>query len=124
LLHADIQGAELAMLEGAEATIAEGRVRWLFVSTHHHCISGDPLTHHRCLDWLRSRSAVIIDEHSVSESFSGDGLIVARFGPGPLPAVPAISRNVPSRSLFRETEYDLADAWAEIRNLRQQLALG
>lgn len=120
LLHADIQGAELAMLEGAARTIQQGKLNWLFLSTHHHSISGDPLTHQRCLQWLQIHGAFVVNEHSVSESFSGDGLIVAAFGQRPRWEAPAISRNLPSRSLFRESEYDLAEAWEEIRRLRNR----
>lgn len=121
LLHADIQGAELAMLHGAANIIEQGRLDWLFLSTHHHSISGDPLTHQRCLEWLHAHGAFIIDEHSVSESFSGDGLIVAAFGKEPQLVHPSISRNVPSRALFREVEYDLAEAWNEIEHLKKEI---
>ena len=118
VLLSDIQGAEVDMLEGAVDSIAEDRIRFLIVSTHHHSISRDPLTHQKCLGFLRDRGAHILCEHSVSESYSGDGLIVASFRPEDqrLPAI-AISRNSPSNSLFRELEYDLDDAWREIRRL-------
>ena len=122
MLHADIQGAELDMLGGAAAAIDSGKVSWLFVSTHHHSISGDPLTHQRCLGWLVDRGAQIVEEHSVSESFSGDGLIVAHFGVRVRSWPPMISRNVPSRSLFRELEYDLDRAWKEISRLKSEAA--
>jgi FkbM family methyltransferase len=118
LLHADIQGAELSMLEGAAEAIDRRRLDFLFISTHHHAISGDPLTHQRCLDWLKEHGAFLVDEHSVSESFSGDGLIVAAFGRQPQLSYKQITRNRASRSLFRETEYDLAEAWKEIERLR------
>ena len=100
LLHADIQGAEVEMLNGAVETIERGQLKWVFLSTHHRSISGDPLTHQYCLDWLRAHGAFIVDEHSVSESFSGDGLIVAAFGQELRPKHTPISRNIPSRSLF------------------------
>ncbi len=50
----------------------------------------------------------MIAEHRIMESYSGDGLIVAVFGdarcdPVPIPYARA------SQSIFRETEYDLAD---------------
>ena len=55
ILHCDIQGAEFTMLQRAADLLREKRVDWVFVSTHHHSISGDPLTHQRCLfparDW-------------------------------------------------------------------------
>jgi FkbM family methyltransferase len=118
LLHADIQGAELSMLNGIEETVASNRLNWLFLSTHHHSISGDPLTHQKCVQWLTKHKALIVAEHSVAESFSGDGLIVAKFGEKPAFEVPKITRNAPADSLFRETEYDLSEAWDEIRRLR------
>jgi hypothetical protein len=111
VLHADIQGAELAMLEGAAETIRERRVRFIIVSTHHHNISGDPLTHQRCLRHLRDAGATILCEHTVAESFSGDGLILASLDPRDTDlAAVKISYNRASESLFRETEYDLAEA--------------
>ncbi len=121
VLHADIQGAELAMLRGAAETIRRGRVRFLMLSTHHHSISGDPLTHQRCLSHLRDIGARILCEHTVAESFSGDGLILASFDArdAELAGVP-ISYNRAQNSLFREVEYDLAAA----RTGRWRRALG
>jgi FkbM family methyltransferase len=121
LLHADIQGAEPRLLTGILETIQEGRLDWLFLSTHHHSISGDPLTHQRCLAWLKNHGANIIEEHSVAESFSGDGLIAARFDGGPPIQFPRISRNLSERALFREIEYDLAEAEDQIRRLQASL---
>jgi FkbM family methyltransferase len=123
ILLADIQGAELDMLYGAERSIAEGRLRFVVVSTHHHAISGDPLTHQQCRAFIRERGGHILAEHSVAESFSGDGLIVASFDPEDraLPMIP-LSRNEPARSLFREIEYDFAEAQARIRNIEARLA--
>jgi FkbM family methyltransferase len=129
LLLADIQGAELPMLQGAERTIASGRLRFVFVSTHHHSISGDPLTHQRCLELVRGYGGHVIAEHNVTESFSGDGLIVASFDPADRAIAPIpITRNHPTNSLFRELEYDLAAMRIELqhatelnRTLRAQL---
>ena len=116
LLLADVQGAELAALEGSRPLIASGRLRFCVISTHHHSISGDPLTHQRCLEWIRSHDGHVIAEHTVAESYSGDGLVVASFAPEDrhLPEV-ALSRNRAADSLFRETEYDLAEAWEALR---------
>ena len=83
ILHCDAQGAELSVLEQVAPLLRARRVDWLFVSTHHHAISGDPLTHQRCLALLRSLGAQIEVEHDVQESFSGDGLICARFAAAP-----------------------------------------
>jgi FkbM family methyltransferase len=121
LLHADIQGAETAMLEGARKSMAEGRIRLIFVSTHHHSISGDPLTHQRTLAVLREAGARILVEHSVAESFSGDGLVVASFDSqdAGLASIP-ISRARASDGIFPEVEYDLAEAWAQLRKVRER----
>jgi FkbM family methyltransferase len=123
ILLADIQGAELEMLHGAEQSIAEGRLRFVVVSTHHHTISGDPLTHQKCRAFIRDRGGHILAEHSVAESFSGDGLIAASFAAEDrtLPKI-LLSRNEASQSLFRETEYDLADAWNRLRDTEAKLA--
>lgn len=110
ILHCDAQGAETAVLEACQELLRERRIRWVFVSTHAHQISGDPLTHQRCLQLLQDCGAVIEAEHDVHESFSGDGLIVARFGPAPDGWRPVtISYNRHSRSLFRALNYDLAE---------------
>src|SRR5262249_39770976 len=77
VLQCDVQGAETGVLLGASQALAERRVRFLVISTHHHRISGDPLTHQHCERILREAGACFIAEHSVSESCSGDGLIVA-----------------------------------------------
>lgn len=70
LLHADIQGAELSMLHGAQSALAEGRIDFIFLSTH-----GEKL-HNDCLELLVSNGYKVIAEHSEIESFSYDGLIV------------------------------------------------
>lgn len=109
ILHCDTQGAEFAVLEQAAPLLQAGRVDWAFVSTHHHSISGDPLTHQRCLALLRRLGATIEAEHDVAESFSGDGLICARFCEAPADWQPIdLSRNRSSQSLFRDPLYDLA----------------
>ena len=51
----------------------------------------------------------IVAEHDVHESFSGDGLIVAKFGAIPASwKVPTLSYNRYSDSLFRNPLFDLA----------------
>ena len=109
LLHCDAQGAEFTVIESCLALAAAGRLDWLVISTHTHHISEDPLTHQRCLTALRGAGATILAEHDVQESFSGDGLIVARFGPVPVGwAPPKLSFNRYSESLFRNPLYDFA----------------
>ena len=109
LLHCDAQGVEFTVIESCLSLAAAGRLDWLVISTHTHHISHDPLTHQRCLAALRGAGATILAEHDVQESFSGDGLIVARFGPAPPGwAAPLLSFNRASESLFRNPLYDLA----------------
>lgn len=79
LLHMDVQGAETAFLRSLRNIDAATYLRFIVVSTHHVAISGSPTTHEDCLGELRSQGAFILDEHSIEESFSGDGLIVASF---------------------------------------------
>lgn len=123
VLFADIQGAELDMLHGAERSIAAGRVRFVVVSTHHYLISRSPLTHEQCVAFVRDRGGHVLVEHGVGESFSGDGLIVASFDPADrhLPPI-RVSRNWPSNSLFPEANHDLAAAWRAIDAARDAIA--
>ena len=69
ILHCDAQGAELSVLEQATPLFRAGRVEWLFPSTHHHAISGDPLTHQRCLALLRSLGARLKSSRRTGELF-------------------------------------------------------
>ena len=111
LLHCDAQGAETDVLASCANLLRQGRIRTLVISTHHHSISGDPLTHQRCLAMVEDYGGLVIAEHDVHESFSGDGLIAARFGPDQAgwPIIP-VSRNRYATSLFRNPLYDLAEA--------------
>jgi FkbM family methyltransferase len=123
VLLVDVQGAETALLEGARHTLAD-RVRFLVVSTHHHDISGDPLTHQRCLDLIRGLGGHIIAEHTVAESFSGDGLIAASFDPRDVDLRADISYARATESLFGDPLVDLAAARAERDQARDDLAAG
>jgi FkbM family methyltransferase len=73
LLHCDIQGEEMHLLEKDEALFRAGKVNWIFMSTHH-----DDEFHRRCVAKLKPLGFVIVAEHSISQSYSGDGLIVAK----------------------------------------------
>jgi FkbM family methyltransferase len=109
ILHCDTQGAETAIIRSCAALLRGNVVRFGIFSTHSHHISGDPLTHQRCLAMLKDFGGTILAEHDVHESFSGDGLIAAYFGHEPLRwKEPPISRNRYSTSLFRNPLYDLA----------------
>jgi len=109
VLLADIQGAEYEMLQGALETIAAGKVRFMLISTHHRSICRYPLMHQVCLAKVRQLGGHVFAEHSIAESFSGDGLVAASFAPEDrsLPAVP-LSYNRASTNIYREPEYELA----------------
>lgn len=107
VLLADIQGAELAMLEGAQDTLRRRRLSTLVLSTHDRVVSGDFLTHDTCLAWIKEHGGRIIAEHSVEESFSGDGLIAAAFDDR-CPITVAVSRNRAVDSLFGSPAVRLA----------------
>ncbi|MCW0217358.1 MAG: FkbM family methyltransferase, partial [Prosthecobacter sp.] len=109
LLHCDAQGAETDVIASSQKIFSGGRVKFCVFSTHSHHITGDPLTHQRCLQMLQDFGARILIEHDVHESFSGDGLIAATFERTPLKwETPQISRNRYSTSLFRNPLFDLA----------------
>ena len=103
------------MLEGASRAIADQRLRFVIVATHHHSISRDPLTHQRCLAWIQEHGGHVLCAFNVVEGYAGDGLIAASFRAADrdLPTIP-VSRNHPTNSLFRELEYDLAEARAKL----------
>ena len=101
MLHMDVQGAETGFLRSIAHVDPAQRPRFVVVSTHHSSISGSSATHVDCIEILRSLGAKIMIEHSVQESFSGDGLIVASFAPeDEVIRLPLISRNEPAHSLF------------------------
>ena len=102
LLLADVQGPEADVLARATDLLQERRIRFVVISTHHHSISGDPLTHRSCLDVLADVGAHVIAEHTVGESFSGDGLVAASMWPADSDFSVEISRCEPSVSLFGE----------------------
>jgi hypothetical protein len=118
VLHMDIQGAELDVILDCEELLRSNKVKFVVVSTHAEPISGSPLTHQHCLDLITNFGGVILEEHDVHESFSGDGLIAAYFGSDPIdwPDL-GLSYNRYSSSLFRNPLYDLCEARARIAAL-------
>jgi len=108
ILHCDAQGAELSIIESCADAFRQGRVRFAIFSTHARQITGDYLTHQRCLDAIKALGGQVLAEHDVHESFSGDGLIAAHFGRDPISwRPPALSYNRYSTSLFRNPIYDI-----------------
>jgi FkbM family methyltransferase len=110
LVLADVQGAETVLLARARGDLEAGRVRFLIVSTHHHTISGDPLTHQNALRTLLDAGAHVIAEHSVGESVSGDGLIAVSFDPRDKDFTVPVTHARYRDSYAGELEYDLAAA--------------
>ncbi len=108
ILHCDIQGGETEVLASCIPLFKRRQIRFCVVSTHSHHISGDPLTHQRCVKIIESAGGRILAEHDVHESYSGDGLIVAYFGAEEIDwAPPRMSYNRYSTSLFRNPLFDL-----------------
>lgn len=70
ILHCDAQGAELDVLRSCETLLRQRRIDFAVFSTHAHQISGDPLTHQRCLSLVEDFGGRIIAEHDVHESFT------------------------------------------------------
>ncbi|MCU1483832.1 MAG: FkbM family methyltransferase [Actinomycetia bacterium] len=117
VLFSDIQGFEWPLLDGGRDVLAGGRIRFLVVSTHHHVISGDPLTHQRCLELLREVGAHVILEHTVAESYSGDGLIVVSFDERDRDLEVVASRCRVGSSWFGDPLKDLEQAYRELGKL-------
>lgn len=108
LLLADIQGYEYQMLLGAEQSIKNKKIRFIFISTHHKLISNDPIIHFRCIEFIKKYNGHIIASHTIAESFSGDGLIVASFFEEDRNINPIIiSKNVYTNSLFGDKDHHL-----------------
>lgn len=108
VLHLDIQGSELDVLESCRELIAGGRIRFVVVSTHHHSISGDPMIHQRVIDLVREMGGHVIAEHTILESFSGDGLVVGSFDPADADLHIPMSRARTTEALFPSGESELA----------------
>jgi FkbM family methyltransferase len=107
LLHIDVQGSEFDALLGATNTIKSGKLRFVFVSTHHYLMSRDPDIHQRCMSLIEDLGGHIICEHDIHESFSGDGLIVASFAKADRELSVEVSHNRMVDSQFRAYMKDL-----------------
>jgi FkbM family methyltransferase len=99
VLHLDVQGVETGFLRSMRRCRIADQLRFIVISTHHESISGSTTTHDDCLAELRTQGAAVLVEHSVAESFSGDGLIVASFNlHDRWRRLPSISRAAPELS--------------------------
>ena len=104
MLHIDVQGAEYPLLSSMANAVQAGRIRFILISTHHVSISRSESTHYDCLHLLREMGAVILCEHTVQESYSGDGFIAASFLPDDSGLIlPEISRNRWGTNIFAPT---------------------
>lgn len=72
ILHSDIQGYELKMLEGCKEALTGNRIDYFFISTHSNEL------HQSCINKLKSHRYIILCEANLDESYSVDGLIVAK----------------------------------------------
>ena len=72
ILHADIQGYELQMLEGSMQSLQQNKIRYIFISTHSNQL------HRQCISVLQSNGYTVVCEADMDASYSYDGLIVAR----------------------------------------------
>lgn len=81
VLMCDIQGHEKYFFYQIEEFIVRKQIDFMLISTHHKSISGSWSTHENLLVYLINLGAHVISEHSVAESFSGDGLIAVTFNP-------------------------------------------
>ncbi len=70
VLHCDAQGSEAKMLLGADETLKNGKVSWIFLSTHSMHLHG------WCRRELLRRKFVLVAEADLPESYSYDGLLV------------------------------------------------
>jgi FkbM family methyltransferase len=116
VLHLDVQGAELDLLRSLDNAVADQALRFVFVSTHHASISGSPTTHLDCIRELQRLGAIILADHTIEESFSGDGLIVASFRAEDAHIrLPEPSLNTARNSLFGGRPGSVGPADAEVK---------
>jgi FkbM family methyltransferase len=122
LLLADIQGGELPLLLHSIDLLRSGAVRFMVVSTHDLAITGSAMTHQHVLAMLVDAGAHIVCEHSVSESVSGDGLVVAAFHADDRDLVVDVSHGRARESLTGEWEPRVEAYRADLRAARARIA--
>lgn len=72
ILHSDIQGFENKMLRGASQCFLENKIGYVFISTHSNEV------HYECRDFLLEKGFIILADANLDQTFSEDGLLVAR----------------------------------------------
>lgn len=121
VLLADIQGGEVPLLRHSVEVLRTGAVRFLVISTHDLAISGSAMTHQHVLALLVEAGAHIVCEHSVTESSSGDGLVVASFDPGDRDFVVQVTHGRACHSLSGEWEPRLEEYRARLQSTQREL---
>ena len=92
IVHSDIQGFEYAMLQGGDRMLSGMRVGYWFISTHSNEL------HHKCVEKLRQNGYDIVTSIDLDDTYSIDGIIVARS-----PSYPAIGPIEISRKSTRQS---------------------
>jgi len=72
VLHSDIQSYEFEMLQGAHQSLRQDRIGYLFISTHSNVL------HERCINKIKEYNFEILCQANLDQSYSWDGLIVAK----------------------------------------------
>jgi hypothetical protein len=72
LLHSDIQGYELQMLNGAQEMFSRKSIDYVFISTHSQEL------HRQCIEQLVAFGYEVLCSVDLAETYSVDGLIVAK----------------------------------------------
>jgi hypothetical protein len=91
ILHADIQGGEVDMLGGAKMLLSRKAANWIFISTHSNKL------HYECVEILKSYGYLIMASADLDETYSTDGLIVAKADAALEPATIEISKKRTSK---------------------------
>jgi hypothetical protein len=90
ILHSDIQGFELKMLKGASKHLRQAKIDYIFISTHSNELHTD------CINHLKNYDYQILCEANLDETYSWDGLIVAKHKNVQGPTVVPISKKLTS----------------------------
>ena len=92
ILHSDIQGFELEMLEGSHQLFSEGKVGYVFISTHSNEL------HEDCYQLLKNKYHFsLVASANLDESYSWDGILVMK-----APDYPGVEQvDISKRSLSR-----------------------
>lgn len=114
LVVANLAGGEAAFVDEAQTLLSAGAVRFLVLATNHRIVTGDPLTHQRLRDQLQHLGGTVIAEHSVSESYSGTGLIAVGFEQRDQDFRVRVTTARSRDSVHGESELQLADAITDL----------